>query len=201
MKKIIISSIFLILLFTGAYYVVSNTDISPVPNKTNTNSNTTNKEANNNGTSTNNESSTNSADNNSSKILAPDFSLSDLEGNIVTLSELKGKKVFLNFWASWCDPCKEEMLHIEKLYQETKNSDLIILAINSTEDKKAIESFLKENNLNFTVLMDSREETAINYLTGYIPSSFFINKEGYIVSSIVGYMSYDEMKANIEALD
>jgi len=66
-----------------------------------------------------------------------DFTLKDLEGNEVKLSSLKGKKVFLNFWATWCPPCKAEMPDIEKLYQETKDSGLVILAINVDTDKKS----------------------------------------------------------------
>lgn len=202
MKKILISSIVLILLFIGAYYVVSNKDFSPVPNQpnTNANNNTANDAVNKSDSYTKNQESTN-IKNNSSKILAPDFTLTDLNGNIVTLSNLRGKKVFLNFWASWCEPCRNEMADIERLYQETKDTDLVILTINSTENKSTVQSYLKANNLNFTVLLDTREEAALNYLTGFIPASFFIDKDGYIVSREEGAITYAEMKANVEALD
>ncbi len=202
MKKILISSIVLILLFIGAYYVVSNKDFSPVPNQpnTNANNNTANDAVNKSDSYTKNQES-NNIKNNSSKILAPDFTLTDLNGNIVTLSNLRGKKVFLNFWASWCEPCRNEMADIERLYQETKDTDLVILTINSTESKSTVQSYLKANNLNFTVLLDTREEAALNYLTGFIPASFFIDKDGYIVSREEGAITYAEMKANVEALD
>ncbi|NLM35384.1 MAG: TlpA family protein disulfide reductase [Clostridiales bacterium] len=202
MKKILISSIVLILLFIGAYYVVSNKDFSPVPNQpnTNANNNTANDAVNKSDSYTKNQES-NNIKNNSSKILAPDFTLTDLNGNIVTLSNLRGKKVFLNFWASWCEPCRNEMADIERLYQETKDTDLVILTINSTENKSTVQSYLKANNLNFTVLLDTREEAALNYLTGFIPASFFIDKDGYIVSREEGAITYAEMKANVEALD
>ena len=201
MKKILISSIVLILLFIGAYYVVSNKDFSPVPNQpnTNANNNTANDAVNKSDSYTKNQES-NNIKNNSSKILAPDFTLTDLNGNIVTLSNLRGKKVFLNFWASWCEPCRNEMADIERLYQETKDTDLVILTINSTENKSTVQSYLKANNLNFTVLLDTREEAALNYLTGFIPASFFIDKDGYIVSREEGAITYAEMKANVEAL-
>ena len=71
----------------------------------------------------------------SEKIAALNFKLKDLNGVEVSLSDFKGKKVFLNFWASWCPPCKAEMPDLEKLYQETKDSDLVILAVNIGEDK------------------------------------------------------------------
>ena len=93
------------------------------------------------------------------------------------------------------------MADIERLYQETKDTDLVILTINSTENKSTVQSYLKANNLNFTVLLDTREEAALNYLTGFIPASFFIDKDGYIVSREEGAITYAEMKANVEALD
>lgn len=201
MKKIIISSIVLILLFAGAYYVVSNKDFSLVSDKSSTNNNSSNKESSKSDTSKNSKNSGNSSKNNANKVLAPDFTLSDLEGNTVTLSELRGKKVFLNFWASWCGPCKAEMPDIEKLYQETKDSDLVILAVNVSENKSTAESYLKNNNLNFTVLMDTKDEASNTYLIRSFPSSFFIDKEGYIVSREVGTLTYAEMKDFIKALD
>lgn len=201
MKKIIISSIVLILLFAGAYYVVSNKDFSLVSDKSSTNNNSSNKESSKSDTSKNSKNSGNSSKNNANKVLAPDFTLSDLEGNTVTLSELRGKKVFLNFWASWCGPCKAEMPDIEKLYQETKDSDLVILAVNVSENKSTAESYLKNNNLNFTVLMDTKDEASNTYVIRSIPSSFFIDKEGYIVSREVGTLTYAEMKDFIKALD
>lgn len=201
MKKIIIASSVLILLFAAAYFVVSNKDFDLLPNNTNTNNKTSNNQSSQGDGSNKEEKSNNDNKSDSSKILAPDFGLTDLEGNKVTLSQLRGKKVFLNFWASWCPPCREEMPDIEKLYQETKDSDLIILAVNLGEDKNTVSSFLKDNNFNFTVLMDSHEQVSRGYVIRSIPSSYFIDKGGYISSSEIGYMTYDEMKAHVEALD
>lgn len=132
---------------------------------------------------------------------AINFKLRDLNGNEVSLSDFKGKKVFLNFWASWCPPCKAEMPDIEKLYQETKNSDLVILAVNLGEDSKTVKSFISKNNYNFKVLLDSDQEVAIKYNITSIPTSFFIDKNGNIVSKRIGAMTINEMKSYINSLN
>lgn len=91
---------------------------------------------------------------------AIDFKLKDLNGKDVSLSGLKGKRVFLNFWASWCPPCRGEMPDIEKLYEETNDSDLVITAINLGDDKGTARSFIDKNNYKFKVLLDSDEDVA-----------------------------------------
>lgn len=134
------------------------------------------------------------------KIAALDFKLKDLNGKDVSLSDYKGKSVFLNFWASWCPPCKAEMPDIEKLYQQTKDSDLVILAVNIGEDKTTAKSFMESNKYSFTVLLDSSQNIAAQYNIAAIPTSFFIDKEGNIVSTIKGGMTLEQMKANISKL-
>ncbi|MGK0467336.1 TlpA family protein disulfide reductase [Clostridium sp.] len=136
----------------------------------------------------------------SDKKPALDFKLKDLNGKDVSLSDYKGKKVFLNFWASWCPPCKAEMPDIEKLYNETNDTDLVILAVNVGEIKSDVTSFLNDNKYNFTVLLDSDQNISNQYNIKGIPTSFFIDTEGNIVSSKVGGMSLDEMKSYISKL-
>lgn len=94
------------------------------------------------------------------KIKAIDFKLKDLEGNEFSLSNLKGKRVFLDFWATWCPLCKAEMPEIEKLYQETKDSDLIIVAVDIGESLNTIKIFIDSNKDNFKVLLDSDQSVA-----------------------------------------
>ncbi|MEK6266782.1 MAG: TlpA family protein disulfide reductase [Clostridium sp.] len=136
----------------------------------------------------------------SDKKPALDFELKDLNGKEVSLSDFKGKKVFLNFWASWCPPCKAEMPDIERLYSETKDTDLVILAVNVGESKNTAKSFIDNNKYNFTVLLDSDQNLANQYNIKGFPTSFFIDKEGNIISSKVGGMSLDEMKSYINKL-
>ncbi|NKF08454.1 TlpA family protein disulfide reductase [Clostridium gasigenes] len=132
---------------------------------------------------------------------AIDFKLKDLNGKDVSLNDFKGKNVLLNFWATWCPPCKAEMPDIEKLYQENKNSDLVILAVNLGEDKQTVKSFIEKNKYNFDILLDSDQDVAIKYNIVSIPTSFFIDKEGNIVSKKIGAMTLEEMKSYINLLN
>ena len=135
-----------------------------------------------------------------SKDKALDFKLKDINGKEVSLSDFKGKNVLINFWATWCPPCKAEMPDLEKLYEENKNSDLVILAVNLSEDKETIKSFMDKNNYNFHVLMDSNGDVAIKYDIASIPTSFFINKEGAIVQKKVGEMNLEEMRNYVASM-
>lgn len=135
------------------------------------------------------------------KTKAIDFKLKDLDGNEVSLSSLKGKKVFLNFWATWCPPCKAEMPEIEKLYQETKDSDLVILAVDIGENLNTVKPFINENKYNFKVLLDSDQSVASQYNIASIPTSYFIDADSNIVSTHIGAMTLDQMKSYIESLD
>ena len=134
------------------------------------------------------------------KIAALDFKLIDLNGKEVSLSDFKGKKVFLNFWASWCDPCKSEMPDIEKLYTETKDSDLVILAVNLGEDKATVKAFSDTNKYDFKILLDTDQSVGRQYSISAIPTSYFIDKEGNIISIVKGGLSLEKMKIYISKL-
>lgn len=134
------------------------------------------------------------------KVAALNFKLKDLNGTEVSLSDFKGKKVFLNFWASWCRPCLSEMPDIEKLYSETKDSDLVILAVNLGEDEDTVKSFADINKYNFTVLLDLDERIGRQYNITAIPTSFFIDKDGNIVSTVKGAITLKQMKSYISKL-
>ncbi len=129
-----------------------------------------------------------------------DFTLEDLDGNMVTLSQLKGKKVFLNFWATWCPPCKAEMPDIEKLYQETKDSDLVILAVNVGEDKKTVQDFIVKNKYNFPVLLDVKGEISQLYQVSGIPTSYFIDTNGFLDNGATGGIPFESMKEFVNNL-
>lgn len=135
------------------------------------------------------------------KTKAINFKLKDLNGKELSLSDLKGKKVFLNFWATWCPPCRAEMPEIEKLYQQTKDSDLVIVAVEIGEPLNTVKSFIDSNKYNFKVLLDSDQSVATQYNIASIPTSYFIDVEGNIVSKNVGAMNIDQMKAYIKTLD
>lgn len=131
---------------------------------------------------------------------APDFTLTDLDGNNVTLQDFRGKNVYLNFWASWCEPCKDEMPDIEKIHQEYSDKDLIVLAINTAEDKETVQKFMEAGGYTFRTLLDSNLDVARLYKTSNIPVSFFVNKEGKIVEKREGLITQAEMKKAVELL-
>lgn len=135
------------------------------------------------------------------KTKAPDIHLKDLNGKDVSLSDFKGKNVYLNFWATWCGPCRGEMPDIEKLYEETNISDLVILAVNLGEDSNTVKSFIDSNNYNFKILLDSDKTAASLYNINAIPTSFFIDKNQNIVAQKVGAMSIDEMRAYVSLIN
>ena len=135
------------------------------------------------------------------KTIAPDFSLKDLSGKPVKLSELKGKKVYINFWATWCGYCDQEMPDIEKINNEFKDKNLVILAIDVAESDYVVKSYVKKKGLNFTVLLDKDGEISTNLykVSGY-PTSVFINSDGTISNTIEGMMTYEGMKSEIDKL-
>jgi thiol-disulfide isomerase/thioredoxin len=131
---------------------------------------------------------------------AIDFTLTDLNGNKVSLKDLKGKNVYINFWTTWCTWCKKEMPDIEKVYQEYKGKNLVILAVNMGEDKNTVDNFIKQNNYHFGVLLDSDQSIAQEYNISSIPVSIFIDKNGNIAQKRVGAMSEDQMKSIVDEL-
>ena len=120
--------------------------------------------------------------------LAPDFSLVNQNGEIVQLSDLRGQPILLNFWASWCGPCRSEMPSMEKVYRELNGGGVEILAVNSTiqDDPGAANQFARELGLTFPILFDTTGEATRQYLVRALPTSFFIDRYGIIQEIVVG---------------
>ena len=123
--------------------------------------------------------------------MAPDFQLKDLGGRDLTLSELRGSPVLLNFWASWCGPCKAEMPLIQAVYEDKAWSErgLVILAIDIGEPVETVEKFIQENGLSFTILLDGTMEVAKTYNIRAIPTTFLIDENGIIANITLGAFS------------
>ncbi|MBM4119507.1 MAG: TlpA disulfide reductase family protein [Nitrospira sp.] len=119
---------------------------------------------------------------------APDFALVDLNDKSVKLSDLRGKVVFLNFWATWCKPCKEEMPSMQVLYKSFEKDGLVVLAvsIDRVTTTKDIPPFLKSMNLTFPVLVDSWGRTDMPYKRTGVPETFIIDREGVIREIVIG---------------
>lgn len=128
---------------------------------------------------------------------APDFTLTDLDGNAVRLSDFRGKVVFLNFWATWCPPCRAEMPAMEELYREYRDKGVVIIGVDLGESRSSVKSFVEENGYSWTFVIDSTGEVARDYMVTGIPSSFFIDKDGIIRALQVGSMSRATMEARL----
>lgn len=124
----------------------------------------------------------------------PDFELKTLAGDTVKLSDYKGKKVMLNFWATWCPPCKAEMPDMEKFYEGNKDR-VEILAVNmdTTNDVKG---FANEYGITFPILLDEKNEVNRDYGIVSIPTTFFIDENGVIKQKINGSMKLEDMEKN-----
>ncbi len=120
--------------------------------------------------------------------VAPDFELPNLDDKPVRLSDFRGKVVFLNFWATWCKPCREEMPSMEVLYKNFERDDLVVLAvsIDRVTTKKDIPPFVKSMNLTFPVLVDSWGQTDKRYKLTGVPETYIIDREGVLREKIIG---------------
>jgi thiol-disulfide isomerase/thioredoxin len=124
-----------------------------------------------------------------------DFALKDLTGKTHKLSALKGKVVLIDFWATWCGPCRREMPTVQKLYQAHRAKGLVVLAVNVREDAATAGEFLRKNKLTFTALLDTEGSVAQQYLANSIPTLAIIDRKGMISSYFVGVRSEDELRA------
>ncbi len=131
---------------------------------------------------------------------APDFSLKGLDGKTVKLSNLRGKPVFINFWASWCPPCKEEIPEIQKFYEKYQGR-VEVLAVNITFNDKMpdILNILQADHATYPVLLDedNNHPVADDYQVDGIPASFFVDKDGVIRDIHVGGMNLQMLEASI----
>ena len=120
--------------------------------------------------------------------LAPDFNLLSMEDSKIKLSDLRGKPVILNFWASWCPPCRAEMPAFQKAWQEYGDTDLIILAVNATHQDSLsdIEIFIDQHHLEFPILLDISGGVSADYQIHSLPTTFVINREGIIIKELIG---------------
>lgn len=125
--------------------------------------------------------------------VAPDFTLSDLDGRSYTLSQLRGKVVIVNFWASWCPPCRAEMPSMERLHQELSGEGLVLLAVNVEKDgRRTVKQFLSANPHSFPVLLDDQETVQRSYGVNKFPESFVIRKDGVIDDKVIGAIDWAE---------
>ncbi len=117
---------------------------------------------------------------------APDFVLNDLQGKEVRLSDYRGKLVFLNFWATWCPPCREEMPSMESLYSRFKDRPFQMLTVSIDDDPEQVERFRKAFGYTFPMLFDQDKRVASLYQTTGVPETFLIGPDGTIIYKVIG---------------
>lgn len=118
---------------------------------------------------------------------APDFTLIDMQGQKVSLSQYRGKVVIINFWATWCPPCREEMPSMEKLYQDYQDKGLVMLAVNVEENgREVVADFLEKTPYSFSILLDEDNTVQDTYGVYRFPESYIIDRNGIVVEKIIG---------------
>lgn len=117
---------------------------------------------------------------------APDFTLPDPNGKKVSLKNFRGKVVFLNFWATWCEGCREEMPSMERLYREFKGKGLEVVAVNVKEQRPAAMAFYKKLQLTYPVVLDSEGEVGLLYGAFGLPVTYLIDRKGVVLARLWG---------------
>jgi len=124
---------------------------------------------------------------------APALKLKDLDGKTLDLAQLKGKVVLINFWATWCPPCRREMPSMERLSQAFKGQPFVVLAVDVGEDADTIDAFTSQLDTvpTFPILLDTRGRTMQSWKVAGLPTTFLVDKQGRIVASAIGGREFD----------
>ncbi|UCE94546.1 MAG: TlpA family protein disulfide reductase [Flavobacteriaceae bacterium] len=125
---------------------------------------------------------------------APDFDTVDLNGEVWSLSKLQGKVVFLNFWATWCPPCREEMPSMQKLYAKLPKDKFTMLALFNKDDPAAVEKFVTQLSITFPILSDEYNIIGARYGLAGLPETFIIDKQGVIREKFIGPAEWDSQQ-------
>src|SRR5690625_1702385 len=132
--------------------------------------------------------------------MTPDFELTTFDGETIKLSQFQGQRVMLNFWATWCPPCREEIPDMQKFYE---NKDVVILAINLVEterNKEDVANFIEEFSITFPVLLDTDTKVGNLYRIQPIPTSYMIDSDGRIQYKAFGALNYELMVQEFEKM-
>jgi len=134
--------------------------------------------------------------------LAPDFYFKTAEGEDTSIGQLKGTPVLLNFWATWCTPCRYEMPHLQQFYDEQQGDEVVLLAVNVGESSSDVSQFMQSEGFSFPVLLDNQGNVARRYNVQGIPTTFFIDSDSVIQKIKVGaFQSQEEIENILSQLD
>ncbi len=130
---------------------------------------------------------------------APDFALRSSDGKVIRLSDLRGSVVWVNFWASWCVPCKKELPDIQKLYDEKHAAGLEVLAVNYQEDAATASGFFSTRSLTLPLLLDTSGSVYNAYRLQGLPDSFFVDRDGNVSGLQFGFLTEAKMRERLAA--
>ena len=129
----------------------------------------------------------------------PDFELTSLDNSVIHINQYSGKPVIVNFWATWCVPCKQEMPLLERYYTD-QNGKLIILGINYEEPLEIARPFVLENQITFPVLLDSHGKIRDQFMIRGFPTSLFIDSKGIFVAEHIGALDEESRKSYLQLI-
>jgi len=125
-----------------------------------------------------------------------DFTLMDLDGNEISLSDFNGKVLILNFWATWCPPCREEIPDFVEVYNEYESKDVQFIGV-SNEDISTLRSFVEDYNINYPILIDNAN-VASKWGINAIPTTFMLDRDGKVIFKNIGMMTREQLENNIK---
>jgi peroxiredoxin len=125
------------------------------------------------------------------QVEAPNVIGTDPDGNTIRLTDFQGKVVFVNFWATWCIPCRLEMPAMERLYREFKERDFVILAVNVQEGPEAVRAFIRELKLTFPVVLDPKGRAAMAYVVRGLPATYLMDRKHLLIGMAIGAREWD----------
>jgi len=131
---------------------------------------------------------------------APDFVLTDMQGQKHQLSDYRGQGVFLNFWGTWCPPCKKEMPYINNQYQQFKDKGVQVLSVDIQESELAVQQFADRYNLQFPIMIDKDKEVMTTYGIDPLPATFLIDKNGKVVKYYTGELTEKKVREFMEKI-
>ncbi len=121
----------------------------------------------------------------------PEFTVSAMNGSVASIKDQSGKVVLLNFWATWCPPCRSEMPSMQVLYDKTRDVPFTLFAISTNEKKETVEKFLKENKYTYPMYLDQSGTVGAQLASRGIPTTYILDKQGRAIAAIIGSRMYD----------
>jgi thiol-disulfide isomerase/thioredoxin len=126
------------------------------------------------------------------EVMSVDFTLKNLAGEDISLSSYRGKVIFLNFWATWCGPCRAEMPSMQKMYEALKGEDFEIIAVNLQENEDVVKQFIEESGYTYPILLDTTGRIGGTYGARSIPTTYIIDKNGFVLGGLIGSREWDD---------